>query len=79
MVSQERAAHIAGLSRAEFLGALGRFGVSPFQYGPEEIRAEFVEWLRRLQFYGAGYKDGKVFETWGICYVPNPCAPGRAK
>ena len=30
-VSQERAAEIAGLSRAEFLVALGRFGVSPFQ------------------------------------------------
>ena len=39
-VSQERAAHIAGLSRAEFLDALGRFGVSPFQYGPDEILEE---------------------------------------
>jgi predicted HTH domain antitoxin len=35
--SQERAARIAGLSRAEFLDALGRFGVSPFQYGSDEI------------------------------------------
>ena len=39
-VSQERAAHIAGLSRAEFIDALGRFGVSPFQYGPDEILEE---------------------------------------
>jgi predicted HTH domain antitoxin len=40
LLSQERAARIAGLSRAEFLDALGRFGVSPFQYGPEEILEE---------------------------------------
>ena len=33
LVSQGRAAEIAGLSRAEFLAALGRYGVSPFQQG----------------------------------------------
>ena len=43
----------------------------------DEIHTEFFDWLRGLQFHGDGYKDGKVFETWGICYVPNPCAPGR--
>ena len=31
LVSQERAAEIAGISRAEFVDALGRFGVSAFQ------------------------------------------------
>jgi predicted HTH domain antitoxin len=31
-VSQGRAAEIAGLSRAEFIDALSRYGVSPFQY-----------------------------------------------
>jgi predicted HTH domain antitoxin len=31
MLSQERAAAVAGLSRAEFIAALSRFGVSPFQ------------------------------------------------
>jgi predicted HTH domain antitoxin len=40
LLSQERAAGVAGLSRAEFLDALGRFGVSPFQYGPDEILEE---------------------------------------
>jgi predicted HTH domain antitoxin len=40
LLSQERAASVAGLSRAEFLDALGRFGVSPFQYGADEILAE---------------------------------------
>jgi predicted HTH domain antitoxin len=37
LLSQERAANVAGLSRAEFLDALGRFSVSPFQYGAEEL------------------------------------------
>lgn len=40
VVSQGRAAEIAGLSRSEFIDALGRFGVSPFQYGADEIVAE---------------------------------------
>jgi predicted HTH domain antitoxin len=40
LVSQGRAAEIAGLSRSEFLSALGRFGVSPFQYGAGEILSE---------------------------------------
>jgi len=37
IVSQGRAAEIAGLSRAEFIAALSRFGVSPFQYSADEI------------------------------------------
>ncbi len=36
-VSQGRAAEIAGLSRAEFIESLARFGVSPFQYDAEEL------------------------------------------
>jgi len=44
----------------------------------EEVKHEFGEWLRRLQFHGEGYSEGKVFESWGICFVPNPCGPGRA-
>lgn len=40
LVSQGRAAEIAGLSRSEFIDALGRFGVSPFQYGVDELVAE---------------------------------------
>ncbi len=39
-VSQSRAAEIAGLSRAEFLAALGRFGVSPFQATADELMRE---------------------------------------
>jgi predicted HTH domain antitoxin len=39
-LSQERAADLAGLSRAEFVQALSRFNVSPFQYGSREIIEE---------------------------------------
>lgn len=39
-VSQAKAAEVAGLSRAEFLSALVRFGVSPFQYDADEMVEE---------------------------------------
>jgi predicted HTH domain antitoxin len=41
--SQERAAEIAGLSRADFLSALARFGVSPFQCSAEEVLEEAAQ------------------------------------
>jgi predicted nuclease of predicted toxin-antitoxin system len=37
MVSQEKAAEIAGFSRADFLLALSRFCVTPFQSTADEI------------------------------------------
>jgi predicted HTH domain antitoxin len=40
VVSQGRAAEIAGLSRQAFIEALSRFAVSPFQYGAEEVLKE---------------------------------------
>ncbi len=40
LVSQSRAAEIAGLSRSEFIVALGRFKVSVFQYNVDEIAEE---------------------------------------
>lgn len=36
-ISQGRAAEIAGLSRADFIDALGRYGVSPFQETIEDL------------------------------------------
>ena len=39
-LSQERAAEIAGISRAEFIEALHKFGVSPFQSSANEILEE---------------------------------------
>jgi predicted HTH domain antitoxin len=46
-ISQGRAAEIAGLSRAEFIAALGRYGVSPFQQTADEILAD-LDVLERL-------------------------------
>ncbi len=40
VVSQGRAAEIAGLPRHAFIGALSRFGVSAFQYTAEEVLEE---------------------------------------
>jgi predicted HTH domain antitoxin len=39
-ISQAKAAEIAGLSRAEFLTALNRFGVTPFQTTADELIQE---------------------------------------
>ena len=40
LISQGRAAEVAGISRSAFIEALGRFGVTPFQYSAEEILEE---------------------------------------
>jgi len=40
-----------------------------------EIQQEFAALLRRLQFEGDGYRDGQVFHTYGVVYVPDPYTP----
>ncbi len=40
MVSQGKAAEIAGLCREDFIMALGQFKVSPFQYSAEDVLRE---------------------------------------
>lgn len=30
------------------------------------------EWIAKLQYHGEGYRDGQVFKTHGIVYVPDP-------
>lgn len=42
-ISQSKAAEIAGISRAEFLAALVRFNVSPFQLNAEELLQEISD------------------------------------
>ena len=37
-----------------------------------EITSMFGRDLRELQFRGQGYRDGQVFDTFGIFYVPDP-------
>ncbi|MFN7929336.1 MAG: UPF0175 family protein [Blastocatellia bacterium] len=44
-ISQGKAAEVAGVSRAEFINALSRFHVSPFQYTADDI----AEDLARVQ------------------------------
>jgi predicted HTH domain antitoxin len=39
-ISQNRAAEIAGLTRTEFIDALGRYRVSILQYTAEELQEE---------------------------------------
>jgi len=43
IISQAKAAEIAGLSRYEFLRVLERFDVSPFQMSPDELAKEVEE------------------------------------
>lgn len=40
ILSQGKAAEVAGLTRAEFITALARFKVSAWQYTAEELEAE---------------------------------------
>lgn len=40
ILSQGKAAEVAGLTRAEFIAALARFKVSVWQYTAEELQAE---------------------------------------
>jgi len=40
LISQEKAAEIAGLSRIQFINALNRLHVSPLQYRQEDLSEE---------------------------------------
>ncbi len=42
MISQSKAAQVAGISRQEFLSALNRYMVSPFQNTGEELVEELA-------------------------------------
>jgi hypothetical protein len=53
-ISQIRATEIAGVSCSEFIEALGRFGVSPFQYSAAAIAAE----AQRASELGCKYFSG---------------------
>ena len=51
-ISQGRAAEIAGISRAEFIDALGRYGVTPFQQTADEILADLDKLERHQDLHG---------------------------
>jgi hypothetical protein len=44
-----------------------------------EIADEFGPWLHRLQFHGDGERNGQVFQTWGIVFVPDPYEARQAQ
>jgi predicted HTH domain antitoxin len=48
-LSSGKAAELAGLSRVEFLEACGRYQVSVFNYGPDELERELRQDLAALQ------------------------------
>ncbi len=37
-----------------------------------EIANEFAPWLKQLQFSGDAYREGQIFNEFGIVYVPDP-------
>ena len=41
----------------------------------DEITSMFGTDLTDLQYRGQGYRDGRVFDTYGIVYVPGPYVP----
>jgi predicted HTH domain antitoxin len=43
LISQEKAAEIAGLSRVDFMDELARFRVSPFQYSARDVADELSD------------------------------------
>jgi hypothetical protein len=42
----------------------------------EDVASEFALRIDELQHRGRGYRDGRVFNQWGICYVRNPYGAG---
>ena len=46
----------------------------------DEIAGEFGPWVNRLQYAGEAYRDGKVYQAFGVVFVPDPyeARPGSA-
>ena len=41
----------------------------------DQIATMFGVALADLQYRGQGYRDGRVFDTYGVVYVPDPYEP----
>jgi hypothetical protein len=37
-----------------------------------EIAEDYGRWLAQLQFHGERYRDGAVYDSYGIIFVPDP-------
>ncbi len=44
-----------------------------------DIADEFGQWIRELRFKGTRYRDGRGYDSYGICYVPDPYERGQKK
>jgi hypothetical protein len=44
-------------------------GIEPVR---EEMQSEFSAWISRLQWRGQGYRDGQVYDSYGVILVPDP-------
>jgi hypothetical protein len=40
--------------------------------GRPEIVNDYGRWLAQLQFRGEGYRDGAIYDSYGIVFVPDP-------
>ncbi len=38
----------------------------------DEIADTFGVWLNRLQYRGQAYRDGQVFNSFGVVFIPDP-------
>ncbi|MDH5526639.1 MAG: DUF3800 domain-containing protein [Nitrospirota bacterium] len=43
----------------------------------KEIVERFRPWMSDLQFVGEGYKGGRVYQTYGVVYIPDPYTPRK--
>jgi hypothetical protein len=53
----------------QLLTARAVASVSMIEPTRQETADEFESWLNRLQCAGQGYRDGKVYDSFGITYV----------
>lgn len=44
-----------------------------------EIAEGYGKWLARLQFHGEGHREGVVYDSYGIVFVPDPYQARTAK
>jgi hypothetical protein len=44
-----------------------------------EIADDYGRWLAQLQFHGEGYRDGAIYDSYGIVFVPDPYESRQAE
>jgi hypothetical protein len=44
---------------------------------PDAQAEDFGPWLNQLQYVGQGYREGRVFGSYGVCFVSEPYESGE--